>query len=176
MARTHGYTLVHAARCRNVQSTSPPGLRARNRKSCGPISTSTSANPADSSLAGSVAGSTGVRVSNEWKRFQIIEGVLSEPANTPPGRRTRNTSEKSRSWAATEGTWCSIVKDTALLNVPSGKSIRVASPSITVTFDPSQRRRRSAARRRSISRQVRSGVRSRSSVVVSPGPGPSSSA
>src|SRR5690348_8309689 len=70
-------------------------------------------NPADWRRAGSAAGSTGTRVSEIWSRRIIQLSVLSTPANTPPGRRTRQTSRKSLSWNSTDGTWWSMVKATA---------------------------------------------------------------
>ena len=68
---------------------------------------------------------------------------LSEPANTPPGRSTRETSARSVSWRSREGTWWSIVKASTPEKRPSPNGISVASPCTTSTRSPSPRRSRS---------------------------------
>src|SRR5579875_2590967 len=61
--------------------------------------------PAAVSLAVSVEGSTGTRVSQICRRRISGLSVLSTPANTPPDRTTRHISAKSLSWRSTDATW-----------------------------------------------------------------------
>ena len=139
-----------------------------------PTSTSTSTNPASTEPA--------IRTSPGRS------GRRRRPCGTPgnpgcrasrhraarrPGRRTRQASARSASWAATVGTWWSIVIATPAREPAGRNGIATASAWTTVTLAPVIRRCE-APRRPSRPPRPRSAcrVRDRRTSVVRPGPGP----
>jgi len=150
------------------------GRLAQNRTLPPLVSAPTFLKPAASSLPGNWTGSRVTIVSVRWNICIHTDRRLSEPAKVPPGLRTRNASQNSRSCRAGEGIWCSIVNERTTENIRSWNGIAVASPTCTLTFESAVRSRRERARLRSSSRHVRCRHWGRSQSVVRPGPGPSS--
>src|SRR5947208_2517848 len=120
------------------------GLAAWKRNERPPRSTCASASPAPSRRSRSSSGATGTSVSPMCStRNASPVARLSVPANTPPGRSTRETSPSSLSCSSREGRWWSMVKATTPEKRPSSNGIAVASPCTTSTRSPSSARSRS---------------------------------
>jgi len=114
-------------------SRSLAGVSVKDQARTKPVLTPTRSSPALINRAGSVSGSTTVRVSPMWINT-YPRPRLSDPHNTPPGRSTRRTLATSRSCAAASCRWCSIVTPTTELNRASSNGSAVASPSTTSTL------------------------------------------